>query len=341
MTSSFDQDKCSLTPDTRKKKAALPSLLSNIRNAQAAIGRAADDLHEREMRHLMGSGGSNNLGAPIAHSERSKIKWSNAPSSTGTTHRPSLQRGGASIAATLQNYSMKFGGHWRKRNQKDASGKTYRVSVPQSFIVCVGCLFAGFPMLFLLYMLARQAVFGDEGVTAGTNEHKYEVPSIVNQVANEDQGFLGLEPTIENGGNEEIRIKSELGTSILGEDQPPSQENDFEKGSGLLKVNDVESSDSSNVAEPRLNSNQSEVVDEIGETNSLSEEAVGQNMRVEPISENTVAHESKSQPLVDEQVDEHRKINETFMISNEFDGEGGNLYEDETNEYHNNLRLRP
>ncbi|KAL7462384.1 hypothetical protein ACHAXS_002763 [Conticribra weissflogii] len=349
MTTSFNQDQCPLTPDTRKKKPALPSLLSNIRNAQAAIGRAADDLHEREIRHLMGSGGNSNLGAPIAQSERSKVKWSNAPSgSNGSTHRPPLQRGGGSLAATLQNYSMKFGGHWRKRNQKDASGKTYRVSVPQSFVVCVGCLFAGFPMLFLLYMLARQAVFGDEGVTAGTNEHKYEVPSIANAIVSGDQGLLGLETIIENGGNQEFRSKSELVTNILGEDQPTSQENDLMKGSALLKVQSdgVEPRETSAVIEPSFGSNQSEVADKIDEANSSSEGFVGQNLGfydVEPISENTVPLESRSQPLAEKNIDDKKNIGENYIIANESEGERGNLYKDETNEsneYHNNLRVR-
>mmetsp|Transcript_25051 Transcript_25051/g.54001 ORF Transcript_25051/g.54001 Transcript_25051/m.54001 type:complete len:362 (+) Transcript_25051:83-1168(+) len=142
--------------DNKKKKPALPSLLSNIRNAQAVIGRAADDLHDRETRPLVGGGGG---GGRLAAS----------------SNRPQLQRNVPSsyFSTNIQNFSQRFGDQWRKRGRrKIGHGVT---GVPQSFFVAVGCFFFAFPLVFLLFILARHAVFGDEGDIS--QAHKHEVPT--------------------------------------------------------------------------------------------------------------------------------------------------------------------
>ena len=140
--------------DSKKRKAALPSILSNLRNAHDAIvGRAAsvrldysttgdNDLHDRETRPLTGSAN------PQLH---------RAPPS--------------SFSASLNNFSQHFGSQWRKRRKK-GQGVT---AIPQSFYYAVGCFFCLFPIVFLLYILSRHAVFGDEGRVYGA--HVHEVPT--------------------------------------------------------------------------------------------------------------------------------------------------------------------
>ncbi|KAL9190759.1 hypothetical protein ACHAXT_000465 [Thalassiosira profunda] len=141
------------TPDAKRKKPALPSLLSSVRNAGAAIGRAGaadyDHLHDRETRPLTG-------GAPMV------------------SGRPQLHRGPSSaLASTFHNFSQRFGSQWRKRGRRRKGGQGVTI-VPQSFYFAVGCFFVAIPVIFVLYILARHSVFGDED---DPQVHKHEVPS--------------------------------------------------------------------------------------------------------------------------------------------------------------------
>jgi len=138
-----------LSPDTRKKKSALPSLLSNIRNATqaAAFGGSASD-HEREVRPL------------VANSPQ--LQQRNVPSN--------------SLSSTIQSFSERFGRDWHKRGKKK-KGKGVTLNIPTGFYYAVGCFFILFPLFFLVYILARHSVFGDEGDTTSTTKHIHEVPA--------------------------------------------------------------------------------------------------------------------------------------------------------------------
>mmetsp|Transcript_10416 Transcript_10416/g.22647 ORF Transcript_10416/g.22647 Transcript_10416/m.22647 type:complete len:360 (-) Transcript_10416:62-1141(-) len=146
------------SPEARKKNSALPSLLSNLRNAQAVIGRAADDLHEREVRPLVGGGGGSRMSASINNPQLNR-----GPSSTFSSH--------------VQNFSERFGSQWRKRSTARRKKGTGVTIVPQSFFIAVGCFFFAFPVIFVIVVLARHAVFGDEGDGSITQTHIHEVPS--------------------------------------------------------------------------------------------------------------------------------------------------------------------
>lgn len=159
--------------EAKKKKVALPSLLSNIRNAQGTIGRAADDFHEREIRPLLGVGGPGGSGAGVGSSSTSSGRIA-APSSHPQLHRSAPS---ASLAATFNNFSQRFGDQWRKRSTRRKKGQGV-TNVPQSFFIAVGCFFFAFPVFFLLYILARHAVFGDEeDMSRGKQVHIHEVPT--------------------------------------------------------------------------------------------------------------------------------------------------------------------
>jgi len=137
-----------LSPDTRKKKSALPSLLSNLRNAQAAaFGGSASD-HEREVRPL------------VANSPQ--LQQRNVPSN--------------SLSSTIQSFSERFGSDWHKRGKRK-KGKGVTLNIPTGFYYAVGCFFILFPLFFLIYILARHSVFGDEGDTTSTTKHIHEVPA--------------------------------------------------------------------------------------------------------------------------------------------------------------------
>ena len=137
-----------LSPDTRKKKSALPSLLSNLRNAQAAaFGGSASD-HEREVRPL------------VANSPQ--LQQRNVPSN--------------SLSSTIQSFSERFGRDWHKRGKRK-KGKGVTLNIPTGFYYAVGCFFILFPLFFLVYILARHSVFGDEGDTTSITKHIHEVPA--------------------------------------------------------------------------------------------------------------------------------------------------------------------
>ncbi|KAL7498627.1 hypothetical protein ACHAWT_006484 [Skeletonema menzelii] len=161
------------TPDTKKKKIALPSVLSNIRNA---VGRAGAEekggKSEVEIRPLLGNTSSNRssndlvgVGKSSSYAaDRSQMRdRSSVPSSgvppppisspplfgLGQSTRqtlPARNVPSASVnnwSATLQTYSERIGSQWRKRNRRDSNN-------------------------------TRKAVFGDEGVD---NVAKHEVPA--------------------------------------------------------------------------------------------------------------------------------------------------------------------
>mmetsp|Transcript_15258 Transcript_15258/g.27733 ORF Transcript_15258/g.27733 Transcript_15258/m.27733 type:complete len:363 (-) Transcript_15258:5-1093(-) len=209
-----------VSPDTKKKKPALPSLLSNLRNAQAVIDRAADDWHERETRPLVGGGGSR---------------------MAASTNHPQLHRSApsSSFSSVLHNFSQRFGSQWRKRPPTHLSSSSRRKKghgvtiVPQSFFLAVGCFFVAFPVFFVVYILARHAVFGDEGDNSGAQVHIHEVPSAFAGMAFESGEELlernkidHLEDGIEGAGEigENQSSSSEgvaIGSQMIEEEDPP------------------------------------------------------------------------------------------------------------------------
>ncbi|KAL3807548.1 hypothetical protein ACHAXA_001132 [Cyclostephanos tholiformis] len=210
----------SSSPEPKNKKKALPSLLSNFRNAQAAIGRvvAADDLNERDMREvhypLMGTNGDAGVGGRMA---------------TPSSSRPSnLQRGpppSSNFVSTFNNFSQRFGNQLRKRQRRKKASGSGASGVPQEFYYTVGCFFFAFPVIFILYILARHSVFGDEGYGSGTAVQKHEVPA--NNVVDPDDEIRGAgfgvnqnvvdgETAMDFESQEEIEDDSRSASSELG-----------------------------------------------------------------------------------------------------------------------------
>ncbi len=204
-----------ITPDTKKKKIALPSVLSNIRNAVGRAGGTDESgRNEVEIRPLMGNKSSEDLvgimgtkKSYVTDNSRSLRDRSTVPSSSGipppplsgasplygvgqnsssSSSRQTLPpRNAASTSsinswsATLQTYSERIGSQWRKqrKNRRDSNEKSRRRGVTintQPIIIVLGLFFIGFPILLMLFLLARKAVFGDEGID---NVAKHEVPA--------------------------------------------------------------------------------------------------------------------------------------------------------------------
>eukprot|EP00984_Skeletonema_dohrnii_P025788 scaffold14973_cov128-Skeletonema_dohrnii-CCMP3373.AAC.2 len=251
----------SITPDTKKKKIALPSVLSNIRNA---VGRAGAEekggKNEVEIRPLLGlNNGLNNrssgdlvgLGKSSSYAaNRSQMRdRSTAPSSglpppplsaassplfgLGQSSRQTLPPRNATSAsvnnwsATLQTYSERIGSQWRKRNRQDSNNERRRhrgVTInTQPILIVLGLFFIGFPILLTLFLLARKAVFGDEGVD---NVAKHEVPA--HEVLNYglDTGVSPIEG--EEAGITAAQVLNDL-KQLTSEDNPlGSVENDIE-----------------------------------------------------------------------------------------------------------------
>jgi len=189
------------SPETKKKRQALPSVLSNIRNAQAAIGRAttttADEPHhEWEMREREGNIISSPLMQPPI--DRRNQTTSNSYSSS-------------SYATTLNNFSQRFGNEWRTQKRrlrrKDSSG------VPSSFYFAVGCFFFAFPIIFILYILARHSVFGDEGYGSGTVVQKQNV-ELSSNVVNPDDEIRGKNfgVNVNDGKDLDLHVREEDGS---------------------------------------------------------------------------------------------------------------------------------
>ena len=261
------------TPDAKKKKIALPSVLSNIRNA---VGRAGAEekggKSEVEIRPLLGSTltnrSSNDLvgvGKTSSYAaDRSQMRdRSTVPSSgvpppplsssaspplfgLGQSSRqtlPARNVPSASVnnwSATLQTYSERIGSQWRKRNRRDSNNNERRrrrgVTInTQPILIVLGLFFIGFPILFTLFLLARKAVFGDEGVD---NVAKHEVPA--HEVLND-----GLDTGVSPGVGEETGITASQVLNDLkqltSEDNPlGSFENDAETiNAGEGSVNDA------------------------------------------------------------------------------------------------------
>ena len=239
------------TPDTKKKKIALPSVLSNIRNA---VGRAGVEENsgksEVEIRPLLGSNlnrSSNDLvgvgKSSSSATNRAQMRdRSTAPSSSGVPPPPLSSSAASPLfgsrqtlpgrnvsasvnnwSATLQTYSERIGSQWRKRNRRDSNNNERRrrkgVTInTQPFLIVVGFLFIGFPILLMLFLLARKAVFGDEGVD---NVAKHEVPA--HEVLN-----YGIDNTGVSPGNTEAQVLNDL-KQLTSEDNPlGSFENDSE-----------------------------------------------------------------------------------------------------------------
>ena len=199
-----------ISPDSRKKKPALPFLLSNLRNAHSAIATSvAGTIEARPL--VSGGTSSNDHSSNYAASDRSNMKRSvtaslssnRAPPALDTAPNTRLNTNPAptSLSSTLTSIQQRFENSWRKRNQhlhkEDDSlrhntkqRRQIRVSIPQSFLLTSVCFFLAIPVLVLLYVLARKSVFGDEGVEI--SEHKYEVKTFDGELpVGEQQTVLG------------------------------------------------------------------------------------------------------------------------------------------------------
>ena len=207
-----------ITPDTKKKKIALPSVLSNIRNAVGRAGGTDESgRNEVEIRPLMGNKSSEDLvgivstkKSYVTDNSRSLRDRSTVPSSSSSGIPPPPLSGASPLygvgqnsssssssrqtlpprnaastssinswSATLQTYSERIGSQWRKqrKNRRDSNEKSRRRGVTintQPIIIVLGLFFIGFPILLMLFLLARKAVFGDEGID---NVAKHEVPA--------------------------------------------------------------------------------------------------------------------------------------------------------------------
>ncbi|KAL3757293.1 hypothetical protein ACHAWU_008454 [Discostella pseudostelligera] len=201
------------SPDSKKKKPALPSLLSSLRNArQAVVGRASDAaedlLYERELRPLTGGGGGSGSSNSLVQLGSTSASGGNTGSSA---NRPQhLQRGGgggggvggggvggigapstsmssnATFTATLQNFSQRFGNKFRgggraRNRRKKGSGVTV---VPQEFYLAVGCFFFVFPIFFMIYIyFAGHSVFGGNDGHQVQKIDLEDAGSVLNQTA--------------------------------------------------------------------------------------------------------------------------------------------------------------
>ena len=206
-----------ISPDTKKKKIALPSVLSNIRNAVGRAGGTDESgRSEVEIRPLIGNKSSEDLVGIVGtkksyatDNSRSLRDRSTVPSSSSSGIPPPPLSGASPLygvgqnssssssrqtlpprnatstssinswSATLQTYSERIGSPWRKqrKNRRDSNEKSRRRGVTintQPIIIVLGLFFIGFPILLMLFLLARKAVFGDEGID---NVAKHEVPA--------------------------------------------------------------------------------------------------------------------------------------------------------------------
>jgi hypothetical protein len=220
-----------LSPDARKKKPALPFLLSNLRNAQAAIVGVAGSTEGRPLMGINSPAASNtedSNGINYAI-ERSNMKRNVAVSASSNARTSSAQdpattrlnTGGnapSSLSSTLSSISIRFENSWRKRYQhlhkEDDSirhntkrRRPIRVSIPNAFLLSSICFFIGVPLLVLLYVLARKSVFGDEGGNEVGGDHRYEVKTFdVNAGSVEEKQVL-VDVTSQMGDGKEISTK--------------------------------------------------------------------------------------------------------------------------------------
>lgn len=191
-----------ISPDTKKKKIALPSVLSNIRNAVGRAGGAEEGgKSEVEIRPLLGgsSGVGNNRSADdlVRVGKKTNLRDRTAPPSSlamsppppllGQSGRQSFPaRSNAALASSINVWSERIGSQWRKRSRRDSNERRRRgVTInTQPILLLLGLFFIGLPILLVFYLLARSSVFGDEGVD---DVAKHEVP------AHETSSNIGVE----------------------------------------------------------------------------------------------------------------------------------------------------
>jgi hypothetical protein len=124
-------------PETKKKRQALPSVLSNIRNAQAAIGRAtttaADEPHhEWEMREREGN---NIISSPLM---QPPVDRRNQTSSSYSS---------SSYATTLNNFSQRFGNAYHTQKTKTSEE---RLGSAEFILLCCWMLLLCIPDYFYI-----------------------------------------------------------------------------------------------------------------------------------------------------------------------------------------------
>jgi len=220
----------------KKKKPPLHNFLSNLRNAQAVIGRAADDFHEREIRPLV-SGGSGSGGVGVGNSIDVKGTKVVGARVAATPSQPQLRSAppSASLSSTLNNFSQRFGSQLRKHNhntgkrRKKGHGVT---TVPQSFYVAVGCFFFAFPVFFVIYIVARHAVFGDETDNSVGKEHIHEVPPTFSV-----ESWVEVEEGEEVGDYKDSNERAESSKLIALESKTETLQTEIKRVPGDVNVN--------------------------------------------------------------------------------------------------------
>ncbi|KAL3785379.1 hypothetical protein HJC23_011062 [Cyclotella cryptica] len=324
-----------VSPDARKKKPALPSLLSNLRNAQAAIvgGVTAGN----EGRPLIGVSGTNpskngnGIGGSSYAADRSNMKRSIAAATTSVNTRPPsvldpspstrINTGGgnvsASLSSTLTSLSLRFENSWRKRNQhlhkeddsvrhNNRRRRPIRVSIPQSFLVSSLCFFVGVPLLVLLYVLARKSVFGDEGAgeVGGVSEHKYEVKAfdINGEFAEEPPTELDklqdLDEVDKNSGAVNFIGSDSLGVDPLNEQGDSNGSNQDKAREGTVEGAPLQHSDQSQDNAGNLRGYQSSNIDI---DNKLESADFASGSELHSTSNNTITDLIKATAVVPEQ----------------------------------------
>ena len=256
-----------LTPESKKKKAALPFLLSNIRNAQAAVGRAVDtELYSNE-RHVETR--------PLVHNNRPQSQSQHQQQQQLYSNSSYTA---SSIASVFQNFSQRLESQWRKQRTsvtRRKKGKGVTLNIPQGFYIAVGCFFFAFPLFFVIYILARHAVFGDEDGYV----KKHEVPASLLVTGGEGDGVS----TFESGVKElvDINVIEKVENTLMNNENVG--DNNMPVDSEKQKVEDIVSSDNGQESEEKevpTSNNESEPSNLQAEEATKSEMADGQTEEV-------------------------------------------------------------
>ena len=256
-----------LTPESKKKKAALPFLLSNIRNAQAAVGRAVDtELYSNE-RHVETR--------PLVHNNRPQSQSQHQQQQQLYSNSSYTA---SSIASVFQNFSQRLESQWRKQRTsvtRRKKGKGVTLNIPQGFYIAVGCFFFAFPLFFVIYILARHAVFGDEDGYV----KKHEVPASLLVTGGESDGVS----TFESGVKElvDINVIEKVENTLMNNENVG--DSDMAVDSEEQKVEDIVSSDIGQENEEKevpTSNNESEPNNLQAEEATKSEMADGQTEEV-------------------------------------------------------------
>ncbi|KAL3795100.1 hypothetical protein ACHAWO_009263 [Cyclotella atomus] len=316
-----------ISPDSRKKKPALPSLLSNLRNAHSAI--ATSVVGTSEARPLVSGTVSTNSGqsSNTYTADRSSMKRSVTASLSSSNRAPSAlfdtapnirlntNPGPTSLSSALTNFQQRYENTWRKRNQhlhkEDDSlmhntkrRRQIRVSIPQAFLLSSLCFFIAIPLLVLLYVLARKSVFGDEGVDL--SEHKYEVKTFDGEmtVGNQQTVLEELENQFKDVKVDAVAQAGEVGSDSIEMNQEELHELKLDGVSGNTNVLDSsqdgqQDSDISNQPDKNLRGYQAPGIDESKAETIISAKSMEDESDPKIDSSGNMLVESEQNSIVD------------------------------------------